>query len=113
MLVELRHIVDQHLIDRYEWDDSPSPGVWFVHDTQSYLVMQRRHRYKLINGQYELSSIILLVKQQRQPTDATFLGHGWVIGDPECRFNALSPLLRCAVLPEGPCDFCMHRDHRI
>ena len=48
-----------------------------------------------------------------QPADATFVGHGWVIGDPECRFNALSPLLRCAVLPEGPCDFCMHRDHRV
>ncbi|MEE2695787.1 MAG: DUF6464 family protein, partial [Cyanobacteriota bacterium] len=25
-----------------------------------------------------------------------------------CRFNARSPLLRCAVLPEGPCDRCSH-----
>jgi hypothetical protein len=35
-----------------------------------------------------------------------------VIGDADCRFNALSPLLRCAVLPEGPCDRCVHRAAR-
>ncbi|MFO0104097.1 MAG: DUF6464 family protein, partial [Cyanobium sp.] len=33
---------------------------------------------------------------------------GWVIGDPLCRFNARSPLLRCAVLPAGPCERCAH-----
>lgn len=31
------------------------------------------------------------------------LGH---IGDPSCRYNALSPQLRCAVNPHGPCEGC-------
>ncbi len=28
------------------------------------------------------------------------------IGDPSCRYNALSPQLRCAVNPHGPCEGC-------
>lgn len=28
------------------------------------------------------------------------------IGDASCRFNALSPQLRCAVNPQGPCEGC-------
>jgi hypothetical protein len=33
------------------------------------------------------------------------------IGDPTCRYNALSPLLRCAVKPSGPCR-CQHYQAR-
>lgn len=112
MLVELRQAATQVLLDRMELSDPPMPGQWFTHDQDSYLVIQRRHRYKLYSGRYELSSIVLLVKCQKQPADARFIGHGWVIGDAECRFNALSPLLRCAVLPDGPCDRCVHREVR-
>lgn len=112
MIVELRQSVNLVLLDRLELNDPPMPGQWFKHNHSSYLVMQRRHRYKLHSGCYELSSIVLLVKVQKQPTDARFVGHGWVIGDSDCRFNALSPLLRCAVLPDGPCDRCVHREAR-
>ena len=50
----------------------------------------------------------LQVKAQRQPADARWWQNQWVIGDPSCRFNARSPLLRCAVLPDGPCERCSH-----
>ena len=112
MLVEMRHSVTQVLLDRFELGDPPMPGQWFFHQQTSYLVLQRKHHYKLHSGLYELSSIVLLVKSQKQPADARLVGHGWVIGDADCRFNALSPLLRCAVLPEGPCDRCVHRAAR-
>ena len=112
MLVELRQSVTDVLLDRFELGDPPTPGQWFFHQETSYLVMQRRHRYKLHSGCYQLSSIVLVVKSHKQPVDARFVGHGWVIGDADCRFNALSPLLRCAVLPDGPCDRCVHRDAR-
>ncbi len=36
---------------------------------------------------------------------------GW-IGDPTCRYNALSPELRCAVNPYGPCEGCPHYEPR-
>lgn len=108
MLVELRQSGSEALLDRIELEDSPHPGRWFVHGDNSYLVLQRRHRYALRSGCYQLASVVLLVKQQQQPNDARRYRHGWVLGDPSCRFNALSPLLRCAVLPDGPCDRCSH-----
>lgn len=112
MLVELRQLGSERLLDRIELEDSPHPGRWFEHEARSYLVLQRRHRYTLRSGRYQLASVVLLVKQQQQPLDAKRYGHGWVIGDPNCRFNALSPLLRCAVLPEGPCEQCLHHESR-
>jgi hypothetical protein len=56
--------------------------------------------------------VALQVKSQQQPADALWWDGRWVIGDPHCRFNARSPLLRCAVLPEGPCERCSHRSPR-
>ena len=112
MLVELRQSVTQVVIDRLDLNDPPMPGQWFIHDQDSYLILQRRHRYKLLFGRYELYSSVVLVKSQRQPADAQFVGQGWVIGDSNCRFNALSPLLRCAVMPDGPCDRCVHWELR-
>ena len=65
-----------------------------------------------VMGGLFLASVALLVKPQTRPADATPWRHGWVIGDPNCRFNARSPLLRCAVWPEGPCENCSHRELR-
>ena len=88
--------------------DVPHPGRWLEHEERSYLVLQRRHRYQLRQGRYELASVALQVKPQRRPDDARWWQGRWVIGDPLCRFNARSPLLRCAVLPAGPCERCSH-----
>ena len=112
MLVELRHISGDRLLHRVDLEDPPQPGRWLVVEQQSFLVMQRRHRYVLRNRRYVMASVALLVKPQTRPADATPWRHGWVIGDPNCRFNARSPLLRCAVWPEGPCENCSHRELR-
>jgi hypothetical protein len=111
MQVELRAIGDDQLLELWEAENLesvPQPGRWLVHGDRSFLVMQRRHRYRLRAGRYELSTVALQVKPQHQPADSRWWGNGWVIGDPSCRFNARSPLLRCAVLPEGPCERCAH-----
>lgn len=109
--LELRRIEDDRLIARLEADqleEIPQPGRWLTLAEGSFLVLQRRHRYQLRNGRYELSSVALQVRSQKQPADARWWNGRWVIGDPRCLFNARSPLLRCAVLPEGPCDRCSH-----
>jgi len=109
--LELRRIEDDRLIARLAADrleEIPQPGRWLNVAEGSFLVLQRRHRYRLRNGIYELSSVALQVRPQRQPADARWWNGRWVIGDPRCRFNARSPLLRCAVLPEGPCERCSH-----
>lgn len=108
MLVELRNIGNEKLLDRLNIEDPPFPGRWFELNGASFLVLKRSHRYALQSGRYQLASVALIVKRQRRPADASKWHHGWVIGDPTCRFNARSPLLRCAVLPEGPCERCHH-----
>ncbi|MFM7754341.1 MAG: DUF6464 family protein [Cyanobium sp.] len=111
MRVELRQIGSDQLLDCLEVEalaEVPQPGRWLEHGGRSYLVLQRRHRYRLLNGRYALASVALQVKAEQRPADARPWGPGWVIGDPLCRFNARSPLLRCAVLPAGPCERCAH-----
>ena len=111
MRVELRQIGSDQLLDALEvaeLGEVPQPGRWLEAAGRSFLVLQRRHRYQLRNGRYELASVALQVKAQQRPADARWWQNQWVIGDPSCRFNARSPLLRCAVLPEGPCDRCAH-----
>ena len=111
MKVEIRQIDNDRLLEQIEVEalaDIPQPGRWLVLGDRSFLVLQRHHRYQLRGGRYELSAIALQVKVEKQPADARWWQGRWVIGDPSCRFNARSPLLRCAVLPEGPCERCAH-----
>lgn len=111
MRVELRQIATDRMLTALEVASLaavPQPGCWLTVENQSFLVLQRRHRYQLRDGRYQLSSVALQVKAQAQPADARWWHNQWVIGDPDCRFNARSPLLRCAVLPEGPCERCSH-----
>lgn len=111
MRIELRQADTDRLIDHLEvaeLSQVPHPGRWLTLEDRSFLILQRRHRYRLRNGRYELSSVALQVRPQHRPADASWWRGCWVIGDPSCRFNARTPLLRCAVLPEGPCERCAH-----
>ena len=112
MLVELRDAGSGTLLNRVQLDDPPHPGSWLELDGICYLIMQRQHRYSLKGGAHQLSAVALVVKPQSRPVDAKYWSHGWVIGDPTCRFNALSPLLRCVVWPDGPCGECSHFEAR-
>jgi hypothetical protein len=111
MDVEVRLSGSNALLARLDQADLPSllePGLWIEVDAQPLLVTQRSHRYTLRDGRYQLAVVALEVKRQARPADAEWWNGQWVIGNPTCHFNALSPLLRCAVLPEGPCVSCAH-----
>lgn len=41
-----------------------------------------------------------------QPEQQYIEGVGYIIGDLSCKFNARSPLIRCAVNPLGLCKDC-------
>ena len=79
MLVELRQSGSDVLLDRLQLDVPPHPGRWVELNGRSYLVMQRRHRYQLRNGRYEIGSVALVVKPQIRPVDAKAWRHVWVI----------------------------------
>ncbi len=111
MHVEVRLSGSKQLLARLNLDELPSnpqPGLWIEVNAQPLLVTQRRHQYTLRDGRYQLTTVALEVKRQARPADAQWWRGQWVIGNPSCHFNALSPLLRCAVLPEGPCATCAH-----
>lgn len=87
-------------------DWTPQPGAYLDLEGATYAVLERRHRYQLQSGKYRLQTIALYVQEHDRPTEQSLIDGHWVIGDASCRFNARSPLLRCGVEPQGPCQGC-------
>ena len=99
---------DSHVALGHLWLDwQPQPGAYVEFAGQMYLVLERRHRYQLRSGCYQLHQIALYVEPFAapavgRPTDQQ------LIGDLTCVYSARSQWLRCAVNPAGPCDHCGH-----
>ncbi len=92
----------------YEFEFQSQPGAYLEIEGRFYQVLERRHRYQFRGGRYQLQHVALLVQPSKLPDERHWLNGHWVIGDPTCTYNALSPVLRCAVNPAGPCDRCTH-----
>jgi hypothetical protein len=83
------------------------PGTLLEVDGSVYSVLERRHQYSLRSGRYRLDRIVLYVcLAEGIASERTYWQGKWVIGDPQCLFNAHSPLIRCAPQPSGPCQGC-------
>lgn len=89
-------------------DRNLQPGSYLEFEGQTYLILERKHRYLLKSGRYCLHKISLYVQKSYLPLERTLFDDRWIIGDITCSFNARSELLRCAVNPSGPCDLCAH-----
>jgi hypothetical protein len=89
-----------------QMDWSPQPGAYIDFAGQIYTILERRHRYQLKAGKYQLQKISLYVQVAQHPLERSWLEGRWVLGDVRCRFNARSEMIRCAVNPYGPCDRC-------
>ena len=87
-------------------DWTPQPGNYLDYEGQTYAVLERRHRYLLRSGRYRLQKIALYVQSAQRPNEKSLVEGRWVVGDANCRYNARSELIRCAVNPEGPCNAC-------
>lgn len=98
-----------HVTLSYQYlDGNPQPGSYLEIDGQTYLVLERKHRYLLKSGRYQLHQILLYVQKSQIPVEQSLLNGRWVIGDITCLYNAHSEVLRCAINPSGPCDQCKH-----
>lgn len=93
-------------------DGNLQPGMYLEFEGQTYLVLERKHRYHLKSGRYELRQIALHVQESQVPGERSLLNGHWVIGDVTCLYNAHSEVIRCAVNPAGPCDRCKHYQFR-
>lgn len=106
LFTEILLIHPRRSLGKIYLDWTPQPGAYLDYQGQTYTVLERRHRYQLRAGRYQLAKIALYVQASSSPGERTFWQGRWVIGDATCRFNAHSELLRCAVHPEGPCAGC-------
>ncbi|NET31141.1 MAG: hypothetical protein F6K19_03965 [Cyanothece sp. SIO1E1] len=87
-------------------DWTPQPGAFLEVAGKTYTVLERRHRYRLSAGRYQVDQISLYVQSVEHADERSLIEGRWVLGDATCRFNAHSELLRCAIKPEGPCNSC-------
>ena len=87
-------------------DWNPQPGHYLDLQGQTYAVLERRHKYQLRCGRYRLKKIALYVQSAERPLEQSLVDGRWVQGNANCRYNARSELIRCAVNPSGPCAGC-------
>lgn len=106
LLTEIVLTHPQQSLGNIYLDWMPQPGVYLDLAGKTYTVLERRHRYQLRAGRYQLQKIALYVQPAQRPVEQSLVDGHWVLGDATCRFNARSEILRCAVNPEGPCDRC-------
>ncbi len=97
----------QQSLGRFELEAQLQPGSSLELQGETYVVLERRHRYQYRQGRYCLGQILLYVNPATPTMEKTWVGGRWVLGDASCRFNARSPLLRCAINPQGPCAGCV------
>lgn len=95
-------------IGQFQLDWEPQPGAYLEITGQTYLVLERKHRYLLKSGRYQLHQTTLYVQKSHLPLEKSLWNGHWVIGDSTCEYNAHSELVRCAVNPSGPCQQCTH-----
>lgn len=95
-------------LGKVQLDWTPQPGSYLDLQGQTYAVLERRHRYQLKAGRYCLHKVALYVQSAQRPAERSQLQGHWVVGDANCRFNARSELIRCAVNPAGPCGNCRY-----
>ncbi|MEB3178192.1 MAG: DUF6464 family protein [Nostocaceae cyanobacterium] len=94
---------------KFDW--TPQPGNYLDLEGKTYAVLERRHRYQFKGGRYRLHKIALYVQSAKRPSEKSLVEGRWVIGDANCRFNAHSELIRCAVNPDGPCVSCRYYEN--
>ena len=106
LLTELILMHPRQSLGKIQLDWTPQPGNYLDFEGKTYAVLERHHHYQYKVGGYCLRKISLYVQQAERPTEKSLIDGRWVVGDSNCRFNAQSEILRCAVNPNGPCEGC-------
>ena len=87
-------------------DRQLQPGNYMEIEGKTYAILERHHFYQYRVGGYRFDKATLHVQESKRPEETTLIGDRYVIGNADCKFNARSEIMRCAVNPEGPCEGC-------
>jgi len=96
------------LIGKGNLDRHLQPGNYMDFEGKTYAILERHHFYQYRVGGYRFDKATLHVQESKRPEETTKIGDLNVIGNANCRFNARSEIMRCAVNPEGPCEGCRY-----
>lgn len=89
-------------------DWMPQPGNYLEFNNKTYTILERHHHYQYTISGYCLNKISLHVQESQQTQENSLIKGRWVLGYADCRYNAHSEIIRCAVNPEGPCQDCLY-----
>jgi hypothetical protein len=103
---EVRILHPETTLGKIYLDWMPQPGNHIDLDGKTYVILERRHRYQLRRGKYNLFTILVYVQLAPENLEKSFVNGRWIIGDGSCKYNAGSEIIRCAVNPQGPCEGC-------
>ncbi|MEL7523485.1 MAG: DUF6464 family protein, partial [Cyanobacteria bacterium J06553_1] len=95
-------------IARLSLDRRLQPGNYLDFEGKTYAILERHHFYQYRVGGYRFDRATLHVQESQRPEETTLIGDRYIIGNADCRFNARSEIMRCAVNPEGPCQDCRY-----
>ena len=95
-------------IGRLYLDRRLQPGSYMDFAGKTYAVLERHHFYQYRVGGYRFDKATLHVQESNRPEETTQIGDRSIIGNANCRLNARSEIIRCAVNPEGPCKGCRY-----
>jgi hypothetical protein len=93
-------------------DWMPQPGNHLEFGGKTYTILERHHHYQYTIAGYCLQKISVHVQEFQQSLETSLVQGSWVLGYAECRFNAHSEIIRCAVNPQGPCRDCSYYERR-
>ena len=103
---EVRTLEPESTLGKIYLDGMPQPGNYIDLEGKTYVILERRHRYQLRRGKYNLFKILVYVQLAPENLEKNFVNGRWIIGDGSCKYNAGSEIIRCAVNPHGPCEGC-------
>lgn len=95
-------------IGRLNLDRRLQPGNYLDFEDRTYTILERHHFYQYRVGGYQFNKATLHVQESKRPEETTLIGDRHIIGNAQCLFNARSEIIRCAVVPEGPCKGCRY-----
>jgi Family of unknown function (DUF6464) len=84
----------------------PSLIWWIVSPSLKQRWQSRLRRTRLMTAYNDRVDLLTSYQSSEIEFDRYF------VGNVNCRFNAHSPYIRCAVNPSGPCEDCSHYENR-
>ncbi|MEL4897264.1 DUF6464 family protein [Crocosphaera sp. Alani8] len=93
-------------LGKIKLDWNPKKGGSIELQGETYNILEYHNHYHYQVGGYQLQKISIYVQKILEIQEKTLVNGRWILGDFNCRFNANSEIVTCAVNPQGNCKNC-------